>query len=73
MKRVKINFETLNNGNYDIIPAEKIDKSRQRIKSEIKRLKMRKENINSERLFDTEGDLLTCLCGETGRHVRFKL
>ena len=37
MKRVKINFETINKGNYKIIPAEKIDESRRRIKSEMKK------------------------------------
>jgi len=30
-KRVKINFETVNKGMYEIIPPEKIVESRQRI------------------------------------------
>jgi len=30
-KRVKINFETINKGRYEIIPPEKIEESRKRI------------------------------------------
>ena len=30
-KRVKINFETVNKGKYEIIPPEKMEKSRKRI------------------------------------------
>ena len=31
-KRVKINFETINMGNYEIIPTEKIVESNSRLK-----------------------------------------
>lgn len=30
-KRVKINFETVNKGKYEIIPPEEMEKSRKRI------------------------------------------
>ena len=35
-KRVKINFETINKGKYEIIPPEKIAESRERIKQNMK-------------------------------------
>jgi len=35
-KRVKINFETINKGRYEIIPPEKIAESRERIKQNMK-------------------------------------
>jgi hypothetical protein len=35
-KRVKINFETVNKGRYEIIPPEKIAESRERIKQNMK-------------------------------------
>jgi len=35
-KRVKINFEILNKGRYEIIPPEKVAGSRERIKQHMK-------------------------------------
>ena len=35
-KRVKINFETINKGRYEIIPPEKVAKSREQIKQNMK-------------------------------------
>lgn len=35
-KRVKINFETVNKGRYEIISPEKIAESRERIKQNMK-------------------------------------
>jgi hypothetical protein len=35
-KRVKINFEIINKGRYEIIPPEKIAESRERIKQNMK-------------------------------------
>lgn len=35
-KRVKIDFETVNKGRYEIIPPEKIAESRERIKQNMK-------------------------------------
>jgi predicted component of type VI protein secretion system len=35
-KRVKINFETINKGRYEIIPPEKVAESRERIKQNMK-------------------------------------
>jgi len=35
-KRVKINFETVNEGNYEIIPPDKVAESNDRIKKEMK-------------------------------------
>jgi len=37
-KRVKINFETINKGNYEIIPPEKIDESRKRIAKNMRKI-----------------------------------
>jgi len=36
-KRVKINFETVNKGKYEIIPPEKIAESRKRIAENMRR------------------------------------
>ena len=46
-KRVKINFETINKGRYEIIPPEKVAESRERIKQNMKTFlkKMSKEEI----------------------------
>ena len=41
-KRVKINFETINEGKYEIIPPEKIAESNARIKKAMKEIKKRK-------------------------------
>jgi hypothetical protein len=35
-KRVKINFEIINKGRYEIIPPEKVAESRERIKQNMK-------------------------------------
>ncbi len=35
-KRVKINFESINKGRYEIIPPEKVAESRERIKQNMK-------------------------------------
>ncbi len=35
-KRVKINFETINKGRYEIIPPEKVAESREQIKQNMK-------------------------------------
>ena len=35
-KRIKINFETVNEGKYEIIPKEKIFETNKRIKENIK-------------------------------------
>jgi hypothetical protein len=37
-KRTKINFESINKGKYEIIPNEKIDESRKRIKESMKKI-----------------------------------
>jgi hypothetical protein len=42
-KRVKINFENINKGRYEIIPPEKVAESRERIKQYMKTFKT-KEN-----------------------------
>lgn len=36
-KRVKINFETINKGKYEIIPPEKMEKSRKRIRENMRK------------------------------------
>ena len=41
-KRVKINFETVNKGKYEIIPPEKIAETNARIKKAMKEFKKRK-------------------------------
>lgn len=41
-KRVKINFETITKGEYEIIPPEKIAESNARIKKAMKEFKKRK-------------------------------
>jgi hypothetical protein len=55
-KRVKINFETVNKGRYEIIPPAKIAESRERIKQNMKAF-IRKLNVSSfmfynERVYD---------------------
>lgn len=40
-KRIKINFETINKGKYEIIPWEKIYKTNKRIKEAIRKLKQK--------------------------------
>lgn len=37
-KRIKINFETINKGEYEIIPPEKITESNARIKKAMKKI-----------------------------------
>lgn len=41
-KRVKISFETINEGKYEIIPPEKIAETNERIKKAMKEFKKRK-------------------------------
>ena len=41
-KRVKISFETINEGKYEIIPPEKIAETNARIKKAMKEFKKRK-------------------------------
>ena len=48
-KRVKINFETVNKGKYEIIPSEEIEKSRKQIAEN-----MRKFIRNLPRTFNTK-------------------
>ena len=48
-KRVKINFETVNKGKYEIIPPEEIEKSRKQIAEN-----MRKFIRNLPRTFNTK-------------------
>lgn len=38
-KRVKINFETINKGKYEIIPCEKIHETNKRIKEVMRKLR----------------------------------
>lgn len=40
-KRVKINFETINKGKYEVIPPEKIAETNARIKKAMKEFKKR--------------------------------
>jgi hypothetical protein len=46
-KRVKISFETVNKGNYEIIPPEEIAESRERIKQNMK-VFLRKNKLKSK-------------------------
>jgi hypothetical protein len=49
-KRVKINFENINNGKYEIIPPEKVAESRERIKQNMKTFLKKIKNKNSNNL-----------------------
>jgi len=49
-KRVKINFENINNGRYEIIPPEKVAESRERIKQNMKTFIKKINNKNSNNL-----------------------
>ena len=40
-KRIKINFETINKGKYEIIPSEKIHETNKRIKKALRKLKQK--------------------------------
>ena len=51
-KRIKINFETVNGDNYEIIPPEDIAKTNERIKREMKEFKKRKKMTLHERLME---------------------
>ena len=42
-KRVKINFEIINKGKYEIIPPEKVAESRERIKQNMKTFNAKKK------------------------------
>lgn len=43
-KRIKINFETINKGKYEIIPSEKIHETNKRIKKALRKLKQKVTN-----------------------------
>ncbi len=47
-KRVKINFELINKGIYEIIPLEDIHKANRRIKKEMRKIKSKFGNQNKE-------------------------
>jgi hypothetical protein len=49
-KRVKINFETINKERYEIIPPEKVEESRERIKQNMKTFLKKINNKNSNNL-----------------------
>jgi hypothetical protein len=48
-KRVKINFESLNRGKYEVIPPEKIAGSRERIKQNMKTFLKKIKNKTNDR------------------------
>ena len=49
-KRVKINFESINKERYEIIPPEKVEESRERIKQNMKTFLKKINNKNSNNL-----------------------
>ena len=49
-KRVKINFESINKERYEIIPPEKVEESRERIKQNMKTFLKKIKNKNSNNL-----------------------
>jgi hypothetical protein len=48
-ERVKINFESLNQGKYEVIPPEKIAGSRERIKQNMKTFLKKINNKTNDR------------------------
>jgi hypothetical protein len=49
-KRVKINFESINKERYEIIPPEKVEESRERIKQNMTTFLKKINNKNSNNL-----------------------
>lgn len=47
-KRIKINFETVNGGKYEIIPKEKIAETNARIKENMKKINKTSGNVEKE-------------------------
>lgn len=49
-KRIKINFETINKGRYEIIPWEKIHETNKRIKKALRKLKQKTKSNQIKRI-----------------------
>ena len=64
-KRVKINFETVNEGKYEIIPPEKVAESNARIKKEMNALR-RNRTTEREKALRV---LLDNMSADTDEHI----